>query len=71
MSFKVFARNSLPPCYRKKSIVWKIGSFFELKEEKAGKFGKIIHKVTTMDDTRVVSNITGIIYYKSECILVN
>lgn len=70
MSFKLFARNSLPPCYRKESLNWKIGSFFELKGERDEKLGKIIHKVTNMDSTRVVSNITGTIYYKSECILI-
>lgn len=68
MSFKAYAEINLPKAHRAGLIPWDNGVYFKIKPGKHYS-DNLIHRVTASDSTRVVSNITGIIYFKSDCIV--
>lgn len=70
MSFKAYAEVNLPKAHRVGPIPWSNGVYFKIKPGKHYS-DNLIHRVTVSDSTRVVSNITGIIYFKSDCIVLN
>ena len=70
MSFKTYAEVNLPKAHRVGPIPWGNGVYFKIKPGKHYS-DNLIHRVTALDSTRVVSNITGLIYFKSDCIVLN
>ena len=68
MSFKAYAETNLPKAHRVGPIPWGNGVYFKIKPGKIYS-DNLIHKVTNSDSTKVISSITGLIYFKSDCIV--